>query len=73
VTTTSPFDDDRTIQFYGGPWDGMPYTPRRGEQYPARLDMPWSGQLHHYRLVQRGGVVQLSYMGKALPDGAPIA
>jgi hypothetical protein len=50
----------------------MPYTPRRGEQYPARLDMPWSGQLHHYRLVQHGGVVQLFYIGKALPDGARI-
>jgi len=69
---TSPFDDERTIEFFAGPWDGMRYTPHVGEAYPARLDMRWSGKLHHYVLAWSGDKVRFQYVGSALPDGAEV-
>lgn len=72
MPTTSRFDDARTIEFLGGPWCGMKYTPRIGEHYPATMHMTWGGRLYRYDLRIVGAVYRFEHVGSALPDGAEI-
>lgn len=72
MPTTSHFDHGRRIQFFGGPWDGCPYTPMRGAAYPQQLHMAWHGQLHRYVIGQVDGRVVLRHVQTCLPDGAEV-
>lgn len=72
MRTTSRFDDARTISFFGGPWCGMKYTPKKGDKYPAHMHMPWGGRLYRYDLRIVGALCRYEHVGSALPDGAEI-
>lgn len=73
MKTTSRFDDQRTVEFFGGPWCGMRYTPSVGEQLPALLHVRWSEWLCRYELRKIGDGFRFDHVGSALPDGASMS
>jgi hypothetical protein len=72
MLTTSLFDHDRRIEFYGGPWDGVPYTPLVGAAYPKELHMRYGGVLYRYALRQMDGRIVLGLVQRFLQDGASV-
>lgn len=72
MPTTSRFDDERTVEFVGGPWCGHRYTPAKGQKYPVRFHVPTGGELHLYDAATRDGEVVYEHAGRLLPDGGVI-
>jgi hypothetical protein len=65
------FDDRRTVEFVGGPWCGMPYTPVIGEELPPVFHVPSRDEVHVYELRTDGGR-RYQHCGRLTPEGQRV-
>jgi hypothetical protein len=73
MTSHSEFDDKRTAEFLGGPWDGHLFTPTVDGDLPEFLPMPWRGEVYGYWLVEP--VSQAAFFecrGKVVTHGSEV-